>query len=310
MAAPEHFTIRNLTSHPITIITSSHFPKPGLDALVSKADALVSKAGKFTKLIVGRSQPSSAEIAAAAAKTAHTELNATIPAFTAVPIPLAIDESHTRRLDFTVPTSKTTTHKFRLEIPGSPKLELPVASLSGETEIKLTAIYHHSRKHVAILSSADLACWMSHLPDKTNLTSLSIPGTHNAPTYHRALPSVRCQAVPIRTQLVNGIRFLDIRVQPPTTGANTLSLVHGAFPVSLRGSRELTIAMQECYDFLAANPKETIIVSLKREGRCSTNDRLIRSRPGRSSTVHKRRQFGKLLSRIFTAIRSCQSPSN
>ena len=55
---------------------------------------------------------------------------------------------------------------------------------------------------------------MSKLKDETPLSALSIPGTHNSPTHHTALPSVRCQAVGVKEQLNNGVRFLDLRVQP------------------------------------------------------------------------------------------------
>ncbi|EAT85569.1 hypothetical protein SNOG_06918 [Parastagonospora nodorum SN15] len=42
----------------------------------------------------------------------------------------------------------------------------------------------------------------------------NIPGTHNSHAHYRALPSVRCQVADIETQLDQGIRFLDIRLQP------------------------------------------------------------------------------------------------
>jgi 1-phosphatidylinositol phosphodiesterase len=110
---------------------------------------------------------------------------------------------------------------------------------------------------------------MSKLKDDTPLSALSIPGTHNSPTYHVALPSVRCQSVSVKEQLENGVRFLDIRVQPESSSDLTkdgLILVHSAFPVALTGTRYFRILMDKVFAFLDANPTETVIISVKREG--------------------------------------------
>lgn len=110
--------------------------------------------------------------------------------------------------------------------------------------------------------------WMSQLPSSTPLTALSIPGTHNSPCYFHALPSVRCQAVSIAQQLSNGIRFLDIRVQPSTNPDNDkLILVHGAFPISLNGRKAFrSCVLGPVKEFLKECPSETVILSVKREG--------------------------------------------
>lgn len=137
-----------------------------------------------------------------------------------------------------------------------------------------------SEPFLTLLSAAELGSWMSKLPDDTPLTNLSIPGTHNSHTYFRALPSVRCQAVSVRDQLQNGIRFLDIRVSVGSVGKGSkqgsatsplpaLGLVHGAFPAALftRGN-SLASILQDVYAFLDSDQgkKETVLVSLKREG--------------------------------------------
>jgi 1-phosphatidylinositol phosphodiesterase len=113
------------------------------------------------------------------------------------------------------------------------------------------------------------------LPDALPLSAISIPGTHNSHTYYKALPSVKCQSVDIKTQLENGIRFLDIRAQPTHAsdpGKKHMYLVHGAFPISLTGPKYLTPILETCYSFLAAHPSETILISLKREGVGSSTD--------------------------------------
>lgn len=79
----------------------------------------------------------------------------------------------------------------------------------------------------------------------------------------------------IATQLNNGIRFLDIRVQPANAtdvSKKDLYLVHGAFPVSLTGSKYLAPVLDAIYTFLSDHPSETILVSLKREGVGSATD--------------------------------------
>ena len=116
---------------------------------------------------------------------------------------------------------------------------------------------------------------MKHLNDDTPLSSLSIPGTHNSPTHYRAMPSVRCQAVSVREQLGNGVRFFDIRVQPDSSNdmnKKSLHLVHSAFPISLLGAKHFKDLLEDVNGFLEANPSETLIMSLKREGTGSATD--------------------------------------
>ncbi|PHH80078.1 hypothetical protein CDD80_2920 [Ophiocordyceps camponoti-rufipedis] len=141
----------------------------------------------------------------------------------------------------------------------------------GESAVRLTVVYFPSAAVVAILSSASLESWMADVDDSWPLSVLSIPGTHNSPTCYRALPSVRCQAVGVPAQLRNGIRFLDIRVSANPNDA-TLTLVHSIWPISLTGSKHLRPLVQDLYRFLDSNPSETILVSIKREGRGQATD--------------------------------------
>lgn len=133
--------------------------------------------------------------------------------------------------------------------------------------LELTTVYTPSAHHLSVLSSANLSRWMRELGDGWPLSALSVPGTHNSPTCHVALPSVRCQAVGVREQLDNGVRFLDLRVSASKgVGNDSLALVHSVFPVSLGGNRYLAGLLDELYAFLDDNPSEALIVSLKREG--------------------------------------------
>ena len=153
---------------------------------------------------------------------------------------------------------------------------MPITTVSpGHSHHHHTTIYHHEHHHLAICYGRPTASWMRSLRDETPLSALSIPGTHNSPTYHRALPSVRCQVKPVLEQLQQGIRFLDIRVQPESPldpSKDGLVLVHGVFPISLHGAQHFRTLANEVLRFLEQNPSETIIMSLKREGPGSATD--------------------------------------
>ncbi|KKY31662.1 putative 1-phosphatidylinositol phosphodiesterase [Diaporthe ampelina] len=141
------------------------------------------------------------------------------------------------------------------------------ATATTTTPPELTTVYTPSAHHLTVLSSANLSRWMRELGDAWPLSALSVPGTHNSPTCHVALPSVRCQAVGVREQLDNGVRFLDVRVSASRgDGNDSLALVHSVFPVSLGGNRYLAGLLDELYAFLDDNPSEALIISLKREG--------------------------------------------
>lgn len=116
----------------------------------------------------------------------------------------------------------------------------------------------------------DLSNWMSRLASSLKLSDLSIPGTHDSAARYPASEPDRLttQARSVREQLDNGIRFLDIRVRF-TNGK--FSLVHestllyeaavgpGETPVPLH----FGAVRDMCKEFLAAHPRETIIMSLK-----------------------------------------------
>ena len=138
-----------------------------------------------------------------------------------------------------------------------------------------STVYHPEHHHLTVLSYTHPSSWMNSVRDTIPLSALSIPGTHNSPTYHRALPSVRCQVTPVREQLAQGVRFLDIRVQPDSPldpSKDTLNLVHGVFPISLTGPKRFRLVVDEVLTFLEQNPSETVIMSVKREGPGNATD--------------------------------------
>lgn len=164
--------------------------------------------------------------------------------------------------------------EFEVENGGG-KFRTEIEIVSGRSSVRprglaptphqFSGVFHQSHSHFALLSDAALDEWQTRLGDETSLSAISIPGTHNSPTCYRALPSVRCQAVGIRIQLNNGIRFFDIRCQVENNGE--LTLVHGLFPIALGfQAKKLQRVLDETYRFLDEHPHETVIVSLKREG--------------------------------------------
>ncbi|TPX11433.1 uncharacterized protein E0L32_007852 [Thyridium curvatum] len=154
--------------------------------------------------------------------------------------------------------------RYAVDCPAPSPQSVVMERLDGADK-EFTAVYIASAATLAIFSSAQLPRWMGALADGYPLTALSIPGTHNSPTCHTALPSVRCQAVGVREQLDNGVRFMDIRVSA-SPDSDDLTLVHSAFPISLTGNKYLADLLRDCYEFLDANPSEVLLMSLKREG--------------------------------------------
>ncbi len=147
--------------------------------------------------------------------------------------------------------------------------------ITPNPKLQFTAVFLPEDAYLTVYSSANLNSWMQHLKDETPLSALSVPGTHNSPTCHRALPSVRCQAVSPKVQLANGVRFFDIRVQPEAPHSADLVLVHGVFPISLTGPKYFRDLITDAYTFLDQNPSETLIMSIKREGTGTLTDQQL-----------------------------------
>ncbi|KAH6853472.1 PLC-like phosphodiesterase [Chaetomium sp. MPI-CAGE-AT-0009] len=278
-------TIRNLTVTPLELKLverlESH-PHPHLH----KAKGLV----KVSSHVTSPEEPHEPDAPLPSAATAQHEeppppskqdvTGVTISPFAECHTPVyAPDPTRHEQLRLTF-EDPSTGHLYSAEIPASSRRSIVLKSLAQDAEQEtkeFTAIYLPQHAHLALFSSANLSAWMSTLEDTLPLSALSIPGTHNSPTCHVALPSVRCQAVPVLDQLHNGVRFLDVRVSCPTYNSNTtttttttttpeLSLVHSAFPISLTGPKYLSTLLSTLYTFLATHPSETILLSLKREG--------------------------------------------
>lgn len=198
------------------------------------------------------------------------DLSITLQPFTATRTDIQVGPDKSLRLIFEAESERHALDNLKDSTSSS-----VLTPLSPEPRFNYTAIHLAQASHLTIYFSANLSSWMRSLKDETPLSALSIPGTHNSPTCHRALPSVRCQSASPPEQLQNGVRFFDIRVQPESPedlSKDALILVHSVFPISLTGPKYLRGLIEEVYTFLDQNPSETVIISIKREGTGNSTD--------------------------------------
>lgn len=259
-------TIRNLTAAPLELKVIERYEAPKID-----------EPGVFSNLTLNfmsnsTSAPSHAKLAEHAQSFARADVSIPLDPFTIQTTDINTAERSAN--DILRLTFEHDGQRYRIDARSS-KESLDFTPLSPDPKKQFTGIWIDQDSLLAIYSSTNLHCWMKEMSDQTPLSGLSIPGTHNSPTCHKALPSVRCQAVTPKEQLQNGVRFFDIRVQPekPEDPNNdSLVLVHGVFPISLTGPKYLRKLITEIRSFLDENPSETLIMSLKREGTGNATD--------------------------------------
>ncbi len=267
-------TVRNLTSVRLSLSSVEHF--------IHSASSTKSLASNLTTLvkcvIPGRKKQTNAGIPETATPTSRDEVDIELEPFRTYTTKIQIDPFQTLRLTIQGEDDSS----WRVDVPTPSDASTPLVPLSTSQGYEFTAIYNDETFVLTLFDTTDMSNWMHAFPNKTPLSALSLPGTHNSPTCYPALPSVRCQAVSITKQLENGVRFLDVRVQinDVDKGANSdsMELVHSAFPISLLGSVKMKTFVEEVYDFLDEHPNETIIMSLKREGRGSGTDAIFSDR--------------------------------
>ncbi|KKA26111.1 hypothetical protein TD95_003120 [Thielaviopsis punctulata] len=103
------------------------------------------------------------------------------------------------------------------------------------------------------------AAWMSRLPDAVNLSSLSIPGTHDTMTFSLADSRLQCQNQNLSTQLTAGVRYIDARTR---LHGDTLAIYHAFQPTG----HSFADTFSTLFDFLDAHPSEALVVRVKEEG--------------------------------------------
>lgn len=265
-------TIRNLTATSIELKVIERFESAGSNNN-GYGNGVSNITRAFTGLMNNFTSPSSAQLVAKAESFSTQDVSIPIAPFENKTTDIQPNANEVLRL-----TIEVDGQRYRMDAPTPSQRSTVLTPLSPDPRFEFTGVYIPPASHLALYSSAKLESWMSKLRDQTPLSALSIPGTHNSPTHHTALPSVRCQAVSVEEQLNNGVRFLDIRVQPENPDdplKDGLILVHSAFPISLTGNKYLRDLLNTVHSFLDANPSETVIMSLKREGVGKSTDQQL-----------------------------------
>lgn len=101
--------------------------------------------------------------------------------------------------------------------------------------------------------------WMKVLHDTLQVCKISIPGTHDSGTT-KGGPMLKTQSSDIPSQLQQGIRAFDIRLQKKD---NKLGIYHSHAFQDIYWEDDVLPAFLH---FLQEHPTETLIVSLKKEG--------------------------------------------
>jgi 1-phosphatidylinositol phosphodiesterase len=262
-------TIRNLSNNPLKLVLVEHFD-PAQDESFQMQNVTMSFANVTNSLGLTNSTTRKPvpQIPEDARPFATREVSIELPPFTVVPTDVKpIINKPKERLRLTFQTELGGKHQMYCPIPTAETHSLK--ALAPNPKLRFTGIYLPDTSYVSLFSSSNLDAWMKEVPDNTPLGALSIPGSHNSPTYHQAPPSVRCQAVSPKEQLKNGFRFFDVRMQVPEpydVNSDKLNLVHSSFPISLAGNKRFRELYNDILEFLREHPSETLILSLKREG--------------------------------------------
>ncbi len=263
MASPP-LIVRNLTARPVELKGIEYY-----DALPNLSqNALSNITSNFTSLLRKRNQspPTAAHIAGGAQTFSSRDVSIRVEPFNSTRTDVQPRGTPLQSLRLTF---EADSERHRLDNLAPSTSSTVLTPLSPNPRQNFTAVYLPRLSQLTLYSSTHLSSWMRKLKDDTPLSALSIPGTHNSPTCHRALPSVRCQATSPPEQLDNGVRFFDVRVQPENPkdlSKDRLVLVHSVFPISLTGPKYFRDLVNEIFAFLDRNPSETVILSVKREG--------------------------------------------
>ena len=115
----------------------------------------------------------------------------------------------------------------------------------------------------ADLATTDLAAtstnWMGAIPGTTNLAAISIPGSHDTGALFEDTPgATKTQNLTVPDQLAAGIRYFDIRTRNVN---NQFDIYH----LTVYQNLSFATVLQDIATFLAANPTEAIIMSVKEE---------------------------------------------
>lgn len=123
------------------------------------------------------------------------------------------------------------------------------------TEIKETKKIELKQK-----ASQNTYTWQKYLQDTKSVSSVLLPGTHDAGAYVVGGSLIFTQKINIQKQLETGIRAMDIRLR--AISENKMEIYHG---ISAQGLYFQADILNTCIQFLKENPQEFIIFSLRKE---------------------------------------------
>lgn len=119
------------------------------------------------------------------------------------------------------------------------------------------------------LESVSLSNWMSAIRGETNITEITVPGTHDscARKFKQSYVDfiAKCQSLNITEQLNAGVRFLDVRCEVDSS-THSVKTVHGS--VDCWNGNDyyyLDFLFQDVYNWLDAHPTESVFLMIKED---------------------------------------------
>lgn len=182
-------------------------------------------------------------------------------------------------------TEKKDIKYLAIESDGKDQDNNKICHKSKSIPWELELIGYDMKKNDATVSSLDWItyssyvdgpCWMKYVDDNKFLDELSIPGTHDSGTCsvdndtEPQSSQVKCQQDYIPTQLLEGIRYFDIRLGK----GNDPGICHGDFYLFKKDGYYLHLSDVIGYfkTFLSENPREALIMLASRGNDEATDD--------------------------------------
>ena len=134
----------------------------------------------------------------------------------------------------------------------------PATTPNWSDEQSLGGVLNGDPVAAAPVVAVSPANWMTQLSDTSELSQLTLPGTHDSCTAF-LVEGASCQNWDLATQLQHGIRYVDIRCRHIQ---DVFAIHHDSIYVRFNfgeGVRDV------CVDFLKANPSECIVMQIKHE---------------------------------------------
>lgn len=125
--------------------------------------------------------------------------------------------------------------------------------------------------------------WMSKLPDSMYLSEVNMPGTHDAGATNLSTNDISqlslaiCQQLYLNEQLNSGVRAWDMRIDSASAKyEDDPNIIHGFSAFLCQNQKEAILeleeVMQTARDFLKLHPRETIVMTLKADGKSFGDD--------------------------------------